>query len=138
MGTLGTPHTGLPRQKQLNFTINLPDPAGFFLITVKAAIHSACSGKLPAAQVILNTAIIGAFRFLRKITGGKLSHSPMIMKAFAAYSLPAAGIGTVTDLFVLFNLAFHNYQLIKLQSVFIKPDCKNINFPVTGQLWDLY
>jgi len=51
--------------------------------------------------------VICSFNILRKEAGRKLLHSPVVLNAFAADALPAAGLIAAVAIFkVLFALAF--------------------------------
>ena len=62
---------------------------------------------LTASEIILYASVISPLSFSAEIACGKLTHTPVIMKAIAAHSLAAAGIGAVAYLLVLLNLAIH-------------------------------
>ncbi len=62
---------------------------------------------LTVSEIILYASVISPLRFSAEIACGKLTHTPVIMKAIAAHSLAAARVGAVAYLFVLLNLAIH-------------------------------
>ena len=62
---------------------------------------------LTASEIILYAPVISPLSFSAEIACGKLTHTPVVMKAIAAHSLAAARVGAVAYLFVLLNLAIH-------------------------------